>query len=212
MKNLLGALIVVLAFSSVSFAKLMFIPLAEAVKDSDLIIIGTLKNISERVEEDGTYGKGEIFVERFIAGNVKTANDSELNADDRLQLNYAETFACVMGSHRRIENEKGIFLLTFNENGEIQSKDFRSLEDLVEIKKLLKRGVKPDKDFKTIKIRNEVKQTPTVETANSENSEINYCAFSIQPEIEYHRFSALLVILASLSLYYLLYRSRFKIR
>ncbi|HSK70450.1 MAG TPA: hypothetical protein VK892_02055 [Pyrinomonadaceae bacterium] len=212
MKNLLSALVVVLAFSSVSFSKLMLIPLDEAVKGSDLIIIGTLKNISEKVEENGTYGKGEIFVEQFIAGNVKTAYGSVLEAGNRLQLNYAETFACVMGSHRRIENEKGIFLLTLNESGEIQSKDFRSLEDLTEIKKLLKRGVKPNKDFKTIKIQNEVKQISTVETASSENSEISFCAYSIQPETKYHPFSALSVVLASLSLYYLLYRSRFKIR
>ncbi|HEX8267728.1 MAG TPA: hypothetical protein VF596_20175 [Pyrinomonadaceae bacterium] len=135
-----------------------------------------------------------------------------IQAGDSLQLHYVENFACVMGSHRRIENKKGVFLLTFNENGEIQSKDFRSIESLNEISELLKKGVKPNKNFKTIKINNEAEQIPTAKETNAQNSEISFCASSSQSKTEYYSFSALLVTLASLSLYYLLYRSRYKIR
>lgn len=216
MKNLLIACVVIGAFASNSFAKLMFVPLEEAVKNSDLIVIGTLKGISEKDEAGTIYGKGEIFVEEFIAGNVRTAENLPLKTGDKLQLNYIENFACVMGSHKRIENEKGIFLLTLDDNGEIQSEDFRSLENLAEIKNLLKKGVKPNKIFKTIKTRNESGQDFKVkanENLVESDSEISFCAYSNQPKpMQYYPLQALLIILTSILLHYLLYRSRFKIR
>ncbi|HEX8246611.1 MAG TPA: hypothetical protein VF599_00375 [Pyrinomonadaceae bacterium] len=216
MKNLLIACIIVLAFASVSFAKLLFVPLKEAVNSSDLIVVGTLKGISETNEEGTIYGKGEIFVERFMAGNVSTSKGVTLKAGDRLQLNYIESFSCVYGSHKRIENEKGIFLLTLNQSAEIQSEDFRSLESLKEIERFLKQGGKSGKVFKTIKTPDETagrdSQIGLVENSSDRISEISFCAYSVQPKTKYYPFSALLVILASISFYYLLYRSRFKIR
>lgn len=212
MKKLLFAFFVVFAFAPDSFAKLMIVSLDEAVKNSDLIFVGTLKGISETNEEFAVYGKGEIFVERFIAGNVNTIKGFTLKAGDRLSFNYIENFACVMGSHRRIENEKGIFLLTLSETGEIQSKDFRSLESLAEIKRLLKKGIKPGKVFKAVKTLNEAEQKTQISAVENETSEISFAACHFERKTNYHLFSAFLVILASISLYYLLYRSRFRIR
>ena len=217
MKNLFVACIIVLAFSFNIFGKLMFVPLDEAVKNSDLIVIGTLKGISEKSEVGTIYGKGEIFVERLIAGNVKTAKSVILKSSDRLQLNYIESFACVYGSHKRIENEKGIFLLTLNDNGEIQSKDFRSLDDLPEIRKLLKKGIKPNEVAKTIKILNDVEQklpTPMTETLVNQSPAKSFCPLysNKSDEREYYPFRAFLVILLSILAYSVLYRSRFKLR
>ncbi len=45
MKNLFIVVFVIFAFSLSAFAKLDFIPLDELVEESDLIIIGTLKEI-----------------------------------------------------------------------------------------------------------------------------------------------------------------------
>ena len=215
MKILLGVCIIVLAFVSGSFAKLRFVPLEEAVKTSDLIVVGTLQGISEKTEIGATYGKGEILVEEFLAGNVKTIKGFALKAGHKLELNYVENFPCVMGSHRGIENEKGVFLLTLDVNGKIQSEDFRSLESLTEINNLLRRGIKPTKIFKTIKTQNETEQysrISTIENPNSQTSEISFGMYTLERKINYRPISALLVILVSGVLYYLLYRSRFKIR
>jgi len=215
MKVLLSVCIIILAFVSNSFASLMFVPLDEGVKNSDLIIVGTLREISENETDSGTYGKGKIFVQQFIAGNVKTMKGFVLKAGDILELNYIENFSCVMGSHKRIENKKGIFLIKLTESGEIQSQDFRVIEDLTEINKLLKKNTTPNNIFKTIKIQNEAEQyseISRIEESNSQTSKISYCLYSNRPQTKYYPFLALLIILGSFSLYYLLYRSRFKIR
>jgi len=217
MKNLFVACIIVLAFSFNIFGRLVFVPLDEAVKNSDLIVVGTLQGISEKSESGTTYGTGEIFVERFIAGNVKTAKGVTLKSGDRLQLNYVENFSCVYGSHKRIENEKGGFLLTLDDNGEIQSKDFRSLDDLPEIRKLLKKGIKPIGIAETIKMLNDAEQKPqrpVIETSVNQTSEkVFYSVDSSESnEKQYYPLQAFLVVLLSVSLYFVLYRSRFKIR
>lgn len=210
MKYLLAAFVLIFAFASVSFAKLMYIPLEEAVKNSDLIVVGTLKNISERKEEHVTFGTGEIFVERFIAGNVKTVNGFALTSGDRLRLDYVEHFVCVMGSHRRIENEKGVYLLTLNDDGSIKSKDFRPLEALAEIEKLLKKDAKNKGFAKRIKV--EADQLPAYENPNGQIEQVNICTYSVIGALDYRPIATLLVVLGSVALYYVLYRSRFRIR
>lgn len=213
MKKLSIAWLIILVFAFNSFAELAIIPLDEAIRDNDLIIVGTLQEITETSENGVTTGKGKIVVNDFIAGNVKTEDERLLKSGDKLQLDYIESFACVMGSHRGIENEKGIFLLKLDENGKIQSKDFRPLNDLKEIRKLLGKGVKPQKAVKIIKLQNEINQPiPENETSTGQTSEVIYCMHSNQPKTENSPFQALLVILGSISFYYLLYRSRFKIR
>lgn len=213
MKKLSIAWFIILIFAYSAFARLAIVTLDEAIKDKDLIIVGTLKDISERFEEDGTYSEGKIFVEKFIAGNVKTENGRSLKSGDKLHLNYAETFSCVMGSHKRIENEKGIFLLKLNDEGEIQYEDFRSLESLPEIKKLLGKGVKLNKNAKTIKIFDENVSLSQPKVDN-ENEKPVYCDLVAESskETDHSTLQTLLVILASIWLYRFLYRSRFKIR
>ena len=217
MKSLFAVCFILLAFSFNVFGNLIFVPLDEAVKNSDLIVVGTLQGISEKSESGTTYGTGEIFVERFVAGNVKTAEGVTLKSADRLQLNYFENFVCVYGSHKRIENEKGVFLLTLDDKGEIQSKDFRSLDDLPEIRKLLKKGIKPIGIAKTIKMLNDAEQKPqrpVIETSVNQTSEkVFYSVDSSESnEKQYYPLQAFLVVLLSVSLYFVLYRSRFKIR
>jgi len=210
MKSLLGACILIFAFASVSFANLVYVPLKDAVENSDVIIVGTLRNVSEKVEGAATYGEGEILVERYIAGNVE---DAALKAGDKLRLKYIEDFACIMGSHKAIENEKGIFLLTVDDKGEIKSKDFRPLENLRELEKLLEKGTKTRNAFKTIKIQNDAEPAfQAAENQDRQTSAVSFGVYSLERKINYRPILTLLVILGSISLYYLLYRSRFKIR
>lgn len=212
MKNLSAACFIVLAFAFSCFAKIMPVPLKESIRNSDLIVVGTLTDVSERKEDGTIYGKGKIVVEQFIAGNIMTANGSKLKTGDKLPLDYMEGFACVYGSHKRIENEKGIFLLTLDKNGEILYKDFRSLESLSEILNFLRKNVKSKTNSKKVKIHNETEQAPTLENPKQQKPEISFGVYSRERKINYHPIAALLVIFCSILLYYLLYRSRFKIR
>jgi hypothetical protein len=211
MKNLTFATLILLFLACNSFAKLMFIPLEEAVKDKDLIIVGTLTEIIEVSNDGETVGTGKIIVDQFVSGNVKTNQGLRVKLGDGLQLNYVENFACVMGSHKRMENEKGIFLLTLNDSGEIETTDFRSLESLAEVKKLLRKGIKTNtatKVIKTISTSDEISQIP-LETPDLPIMCVNGIE---KEENKYSPLLALLVVLPSILLYYILYRSRFKIR
>jgi hypothetical protein len=215
MKYLLAACVLICVFASVSFAELAYVPLKDAVKDSDLIIVGTLINVSERKEDSATYGTGEILVERFIAGNVKTANGAALKSGDRLRLDYAETFACVMGRHRAMENKKGIFLLTLKDNGEIRWEDYRPLETLTELETLLENGNATKPDLKTIKIQNAPEDEVRMVAAKNPNRPVSPVGFgirSVERKPNFGLIRALFVVFGSLALYYFLYRSRFKIR
>ncbi len=94
-----------------------------------------------------------------------------------------------------------------------KNETFRSLDDLAEIEKLLKKGVKPSKIAKTIKILNDFEQDSQVkdlETSANESSENSFRAIKSKVKKEYHPFPAFLVILASMFLYRVLYRNRFK--
>jgi hypothetical protein len=213
MKNLTFASLIILFMACNSFAWLTLIPLNQAIKGKNLIIIGTLTEITEDSNGGETIGKGKITVEQFISGNVKTNQGLRLKSGDELQLNYVESFACVMGSHKRIENEKVIFLLTLNDSGEIESKDFRSLDSLGEIKRLLKKGIKTNTAAKIIKIINNTGGISQIPLAVETSDEPNKCLYSIEKEEnEYSPLLALLVILSTIPLYYFLYESRFKIR
>lgn len=199
MKKVLVSFFVILSVISTSFAALRYIPLEEAVRENDLIVIGTLKNISETTSYDGftITGTGKIVVEQYIAGNVKTFDGSQLKSGDELRLDYVEDFACVYGSHKRIENQQGIFLLKIKFNGEIESKDFRYLNDLAEINKLLEKQ-KQSAQAKNINLlKNETSQpVKAVKMYNELKSN------------DYSPNSALLMALISVLLYFFLYRRK----
>lgn len=125
MKKVLVSFFVILSTISASFATLRYIPMEEAVRENDLIIIGTLKDISESSFGMETKGTGKILIDQYIAGNVKKSDGSQLKSGDELRLDYVEDFACVYGSHKRIENQQGVFPLKIKPDGEIESKDFR---------------------------------------------------------------------------------------
>lgn len=200
MKKVLVSFFVILSAISASFAMLRYIPLEEAVRENDLIIIGTLKNISETTSHDGftITGTGKILVEQYIAGNVKTFDGSQLKSGDELRLDYVEDFACVYGSHKRIENQQGIFLLKIKSNGEIESKDFRYLNDLAEINKLLEKQNKTSGQAKNINLSKEEIPQPVKTIRMYDELKSN----------DYSLNSAFLTALISVLLYLFLYRRK----
>jgi len=214
MKNLFIASFFVLALSFNAFAKLDIVSIDELIKESDLIVVGTLTSILERKVDFAVHGTGEIVVESVVAGDAETAKGFLIKRGDRLLFGYIEGFPCVMGSHKRIENEKGVFFLTFDDRGEIQSESFRPLADLGAIKKLLKKGISPKKFLKTVGI-GEPTNAPKSESVFTPSQSV-FTAYANYSDEQMERWLSqrltVLVILGSIMLYWILYRSRFKIR
>ena len=215
MKNLFIAGFVVLAFSYNCFAKWGFVPLDELTKDSDLIVVGTLQSVSEYTENDMDYGEGYIVVEKVIFGNVKNADGFSLKAEDNLQLKWRNKsfIACPRIEHKYSENKKEIWLLTVEGDGTVRA-DYpgrsRSLEELREIKKLLRSMKGFNKISKTVNTKKTINRVnQTIEKAKSVAA---VKLVAVSDEKQYSPLNALIVAFFSLAFYRILYRSRFKIR
>lgn len=187
MKNLFIVCCSILAFCYNSFATLINVPLNELVKDSDIIIIGTLQDVSEYSYGGVNNGEGRILIEQIISGKIKTDKGLPPKSGDKLKLVWSEDFACVYGMHRRTANQKGIWFLKVEKDGTVISghpQRFKSSEELTEIRNALEKASLSDREIKVVDISGRT----------------------------YSAFNALIVIFTALILYYFLYRSRFKIR
>jgi hypothetical protein len=221
MKKILAACFIVFTFSCNTFADLAYISTEESVKRSDFIVIGTLQSISDIYQDDANFGRinvgdgeGVLVIDKVVAGNVLTNNGLPLKSGYGLRLKWSEFSACLSGWHRRTENKKGVWLLKFDKDGAIETShpaQFASIEQLSEIKKYVK---KYSKQFRKATIIQ-----PEVNRNSSDfqqNAEIPYATVSeistLSKAAKYYPSQAFLVILVSISLYWLLYRSRFKIR
>ena len=212
MKNLTAACLIVLALALPCFARLTPVSLEEAIQNSDLIVVGILREVTQKEEGGTIYGEGKIVVEQYVTGNVKTRGGDKPAPGDRLQLNYIEDFTCVYGAHKRMEGQRVIFLLSFDDNGEIRSEDLRARESLADVQAVLAKGFKPRGVFKIIKIEDKIEPATAAENPDEPPAEISFFAYSFERRSILGGFRAFLALLFSVSLYYLLYRSRFRIR
>lgn len=218
MKTLPVTCFIILAVSYNAFAKWGFVSLDELIKESDLIVTGTLQSVSEYSKEDTDYGEGIILIEKVVSGNVKTINGFPLKTGDKIELKWhnLSMIACPRVEHKWSENKKEIWLLTVENDKSVRA-DYPgrsvSLDKLDEVKKHLRKRKSSNKTAQIVKTQNDGWQISQPIIAE-QTSEIVYCALHSEEskQKEYSPFRALLVILASISLYYLLYRSRFKIR
>ncbi len=218
MKNLSVTCFIILVVSYNAFAKWGFVSLDELVKESDLIVIGTLQSVSEYSKEDTDYGEGMILIEKVVSGNIKTINGFPLKAGDKIQLKWQNLsmIACPRVEHKGSENKKEIWLLTV-ENDKTVRADYpgRSvpLDNLAEVKKYLPKQNPTNKNAKIVNTQNDEEQISQMLSVEKTSEVIKCPLYSEQSkQKEYSPFQAFLIILASMSLYYLLYRSRFKIR
>ena len=210
MQKLFAAGFVVLIFSFSVFAKLAPVSLEDLVRNSDVILVGTLTDIAERREDGFIFGAGEIVVNEAVAGRVKTAAGVSLVPGDRLKLRYTEGFACVYGSHRRIENEQVVWFLSIGAGQEIDGADFRYLEALPEIKSITRKLSARDWPANVVKTENAAARNFPAVVRPVDGEEISFCVYQVQPT--FYPIPAFLVVIGSIWLYYLLYRSRFRIR
>ena len=213
MKNLFIVCFVVLMFCNFANAKFLISPLDERVKDSNLIVIGTLQSIVRYKTEEFNHAKGTIAIERIIAGNVETNQGFLLKLSDKIKVEWRNS-NMVTCRFDFVENEKGIWFLNVDDSGTIQALSpgsITSLDELSEVKKHLRK--KSGKN-KRIIIQNDEQpaQISMSKISLSQPSEIFYQNLNETEEKHYYPFQMFSVILASISLYYFLYRSRFKIR
>lgn len=218
MKNLSLACFIIFAVFYNALGMWALIPLDELVKESDLIVIGTLQSVSEYSKEDTDYGEGMILIEKILSGNVKTINGVPLKAGDKIQLKWQNLsmIACPRVEHKGSENKKEIWLLTV-ENDKTVRADYpgRSVPvgNLSEVKKYLQKQKSSNKTAKIVKTQNDEEQTSEIQPVEQTTEVIKYPLNSDESKQKEHSpFQAFLVVLLSMSLYYLLYRSRFKIR
>lgn len=215
MKKLSIICFILLMSTTFVFGYLDILSIEERVKENNLIFIGKLINVSETETDIHRISKGTLVIEKVIYGDFTSLSGQRLKLGDKVQVEWqnSKMFACQFDFS---ENEKEIWFLTVDNEGNIQSlspSTAASLGELKEVKKHLKKQKRPDNNSKKIKLQNEVSEIiqPNLFSQPAENTV--KCMYTIQPkQTKYSPFSALLVILTSISLYYVLYRSRFKIR
>jgi hypothetical protein len=132
MRTLFAVLLVL--FQLRCLADWAVVPTAKLIEQSDIVIIGTLDRVKEWSSKGTDYGQGDITVAEVLW--TKTKADAKL----RLVWQNGSTLACPRVEHRGDAKQKGIWLLTRGEKGEVRADypgRFVPLEQKAEILKLL---------------------------------------------------------------------------
>jgi hypothetical protein len=137
MKRIIVILILIGSCPVWSFSMWALIPLDELVQDSDLIVIGTLNEVSEYSQDGMDYAQGSILIEEVVWGAAK--------AGQALALKWQNTtgLVCPRVEHRHDQGKKGIWLLTAEDNGEVVRANypgrFLALSDRSKVERILVR-------------------------------------------------------------------------
>lgn len=206
MNKSIYSVLFILIFTSSLFATWALISMEDLLEDTELVVIGTLHSAEE--DQEGI-GKGYIRVDQVVTRNsvegIPTTSGRSLSEGDNLKVKWADNWACAVGMHMGRQGEQGIWLLQIEEDGSVTAGypgRFRKLDDLDKVRRLMGRE-KP----KTV-------QAVEIEDVASEVEQVQFMAMSVDvtPFREYSPFRAALVLLFMTGLYWVLYRSRFRIR
>ena len=215
MKKIYFAFFIISAFSTFASAAFLILLIEERVKQSNLIVVGTLRDVSETETNDFRISKGTLVIEQVIFGEFQNSNGQSFESGEKVRVEWTnlKTFACQFGFP---ENKKEVWLLKVDDKGEIESLSpgaTASMSELSEVKKHLRKKKKNNaaKLLNTISGEGEkvVQLDSSEETSQKET--IRYSLTVKNEQKEYSPLSALFVALASAALYFLLYRSRFRI-
>ena len=134
MKCALG-IILVLLLSVAAVAGWVVMPLESAVKESDIIVIGTLRNVSEESRDGVDYGSGEITVDEVLWGGAEAGQPLTLVWQNSSNVD------CPRVEHREHRNIRAIWLLTQKPDGKVAADNpgrFVSLEEKEKVLRLLR--------------------------------------------------------------------------
>lgn len=235
MKKISTVVFVILVFAFNLFAQsfTQWKPLERLVRESDLIVSGTLYSVSNYTKDNIDYSEGIIVIEEFISGNVKTTEDLPLKTGDKIKLTWQNPSTEI---YERVElggseGNETIKILRVKSDGTVTVDNFFSMRAASigqrrEIRNILQKQ-KTRKNLRKVKLFNEAYvDLPKVKLFNETYSDINNQNRQIQnpntiqnqiTEVDkkapsYSYPNALIIILFSISFYWILYRSRFKIR
>lgn len=100
------ALLLLLGLPAAARATWALIPVEELVRESDLIVVGTLRDVEEHTADGTDYGRGRIAVREVIWGDA-APGDALL-----LRWDTPSAVVCPRVEHRYAANVEGIWLLT----------------------------------------------------------------------------------------------------
>lgn len=214
MKRVLAIFLLVSLLSTVAFSEFAIMKIEERVKSHNLIVIGKLSNISETDTKVDTTSSGTLIVEKLVYGNFRKTNRQTLKIGDTIQVQWTNSkmIACKFGFP---ENESEIWFLNVDNEGKVEPlspSSTATLNEMAEIKKYIK---KKKNDLIVRKIQTEsIIQKFNQPKQLSTESETVECLYSVKESTQKENslFFVLTIILATISLYYFLYRSKFKIR
>lgn len=202
MKLILSVMLVI-SLSTLVSGTWALVPLDELVAESDLIIVGTLYSAAE---DDEGIGHGYIMVDEIVWGRARTFPDRPLRVGDNLKIKWADNWACASGMHMRRANQKGVWLLDVAEDGTVSAAypgKFAGLDQLSEIRRLLLKG----KEKKPYAVDIYLGETPVAVHSGETRFVVD-----VAPSTDYPLVRAGITLLLATGFYWLLYRSRFRIR
>lgn len=116
MRRLFPLLLLLLALPASARASWAYVSVEELVRETDLIVVGTLRDASERTADGVDYGEGHIAVREVIWGKV-SPGDSLL-----LRWSNASNMVCPRVEPQYFKGKEGIWLLT--RDGEAVAADY----------------------------------------------------------------------------------------
>jgi uncharacterized protein YheU (UPF0270 family) len=99
------SILIILLLPMVAAADWICISLESAVRTSDLIVIGTLANVSEWTKDGTDYGSGEITIDEVLSGKAKPGQKLSLVWQNESNV------LCPRVEHRDNQNRQRIWLL-----------------------------------------------------------------------------------------------------
>lgn len=217
MKNLLIACFIILVSANFAFGELAYTPLDKSVKESDFVVTGTLQSVSENEVGALKISKGFLVIEKVISGNVRTEKEARLKPGDLIEVHWRNSTRG--GCRFEIDAyTNGIWLLQIDSDGATKPLfpgAMVAVSKLDDVERLLKKLNRKTESVKTVKLKvdsNRDVEGLAIRNPNNQNSAISFGVYSIERKPNFALIRALFVVLGSLSMYYFLYRSRFKIR
>lgn len=212
------AIIVLLSFSINLSAAWAIISTEELVRDTDLILIGTLQDVTKFTNDNIDYSEGVVLVEKVIAGSDITSAGQPLRSGDKIEIKWKNSsmIACPRVEHKGHENIRGIWLLKVESDGTLISDyswRFSSIDELDKLKKILRKTKVRSNPTKIMLMNEEPSPLVEAQSITEEHSHEREDKIDSLPRRQgYSPSNAGVVLLFCICLYYFLYRSRFRIR
>ena len=107
------AVLLIASLAVLTAAEQIVISLEEAVKSSDLVVVGTLNDVAEETRDGVDYGNGEITVEEVLSGTVEAGRKLSLVWQNQTDID------CPRVEHRGQQGMQLVWLLRLKKDGKV---------------------------------------------------------------------------------------------